>query len=86
LRLQVSQPGEDMRFALQLIERANLRMFGTQPSQELAYCAAIMANRVGVKGSTKRVDSLLEVLRQRMFDWGAEHVVHDVVTGRGRMC
>jgi hypothetical protein len=41
-----------------------------------------MTNRVGVKRCTQGLDSLLEALGQRMFEWRAAHTVHDVVTGR----
>lgn len=43
-------------------------MTGTKPSQELAYRAAVMTNRIGVKRSAKGFDSLFEALGQRMFE------------------
>jgi hypothetical protein len=60
LRLQVSQPGENVRFAMQLIECAHLGMTGAKPRQELAYGAAEVTNRIGMKRSTKGFDSLVE--------------------------
>jgi hypothetical protein len=45
-----------------------------------------MTNRIWMKGSAKGIDSMFEALGQRMLERRATRTVHDVVTGRGRMC
>ena len=84
--MQVSEPAKNVWIALQLIERTNVRVLGSKPGQEVASGAVIVTNRIRMKSRRERVDSQLEAVRQRMLERRTTHPVHEIGTGRGRMC
>ena len=78
LRVQVSEPAKNVWITLQLVKRTNVRVVGPKPCQEVASGAAIVTNRLGMKSRPQRIDSLLEVLRQRMLERGTTRTVHEI--------
>ena len=85
LRAQARHPAEEVWIAAQLIERAHLRMNGSEVGQELADGAAVVTSGVRIQRGAEGIDSAVQDGSQRMRQRRASDA-HEAVPGSGRMC
>ena len=69
-----------------MVQALHPRMIRTKIAQEVANSPAVVTNSLIAECNAEGIDSAVEEKSERMLERRASHAVHEVVTGRGRMC